>query len=101
LKRALDLDHVVGRQQSEHQQYAGLLRCEILAGDDAALAQPSARGDAAGRTAALHDDDPGVGGALEGGALLGGRASRGKPAETIPRAPAATAASTSAPSAPA
>jgi hypothetical protein len=38
LEGALDLDHVVGRQQSEHQQYAGLLRGEILAGDYAALA---------------------------------------------------------------
>src|SRR5271155_5654692 len=78
LERALNLDHVVGRRQNEHQQYAGLLRGEIFAANDAAFAEPPSRGDAARRTAALHDDDPGFGGALEGGALLGGRASWGK-----------------------
>src|SRR5580693_8816912 len=61
LERALNLTHVAGRQQGEHQQYAGLLRGEVLAGDDAALAQPSTGGDTAGRTAALHNEDPGFG----------------------------------------
>src|ERR1700746_2347676 len=78
LERALDLNNVAGRQQSEHQQYAGLLRREILAGDDAALTQPSARRDTTRRPAALHDNDAGFGGALEGGALLGRWAPRGK-----------------------
>ena len=64
----------------QHQQDAGLLRAEILAGDDAAVAQAAARGDpAAERPAALHDDDPGLGRALERDALLGRRAARREP----------------------
>ena len=56
------------------------MRREILAGDDADFLQFAARRDpAAGGAAALHDDDPGLGRALECGALLRGRAARREP----------------------
>src|SRR5215469_12390284 len=70
----LNCGNVGRRRQCQHQQNAGFLRAQILAGDDPALAQTAPRGDpAAGGAAALHDNDPGLGRALECSALLLGR----------------------------
>src|SRR6202022_1437696 len=76
----LDRRDVSCRRQRQHQQDAGLLRAQILAGDDPALAEAAARGDTAAEgAAALHDDDRGLRRAFERRALLRGRAPRREP----------------------
>src|SRR5665213_418565 len=55
LKRCLYLAYIAGRRQHQHEEDAGLLRREILAGDDAGFAQPAARGDAAARGGESRD----------------------------------------------
>src|SRR6516165_11501063 len=84
-ERLLDRSDLGGRRQRQHQQDASLLRAQILAGDDPALAQAAARRNAAaGGAAALHDDDSGLGGAFECPALLRGRAARREPRRDDP-----------------
>src|SRR5712675_254279 len=89
--RLLDRGDVARCQQRQHQEDAGFLRAEILAGDDAAFAQAETRPDArlhwtmttpdlAARSKLARCSGVGLPGA--------------NPAETIPPAPEATAAST-------
>ena len=70
-----DVGNIPAARQRQHQQNARFLRAQILAGDNSALAQTTARRDAAGRgTAALYDDDPGRSRPFERRALLRGGA---------------------------
>src|SRR4051794_23144244 len=57
LKRLLYFGDVARGGQHQRQQDARLLRGQILAGDDAGLAQAAAGCDAPGGAAALHDDN--------------------------------------------
>src|SRR5579862_8050911 len=79
LERRLDRCDIGGRQQHQGQKDAGLLRRQVLAGNDAGLAQPTARRDAAGGAAALHDDDARPRRREKGGLLRRARRPRREP----------------------